>query len=197
MRRLSALFIAAFFAVASVVASAANPQVELDTSAGTIKLELFPEAAPKTVENFLKYVNAGHYNGTQFHRVIKGFMIQGGGYDNEFRERPTRPPIPSEAEQSVKAGLSNKPGTVAMARTSDPNSAASQFFINVADNKRLDFRSADAQGYGYTVFGKVVSGMDVVEKIAQSPTGAAGPFRSDVPSQRVIIKSARVVTPAG
>jgi peptidyl-prolyl cis-trans isomerase A (cyclophilin A)/peptidyl-prolyl cis-trans isomerase B (cyclophilin B) len=195
MRRLSALFIAAFFAVASVVASAANPQVELDTSAGTIKLELFPEAAPKTVENFLKYVNAGHYNGTQFHRVIKGFMIQGGGYDNEFRERPTRPPIPIEAEQSVKAGLSNKPGTVAMARTSDPNSAASQFFINVADNKRLDFRSADAQGYGYTVFGKVVSGMDVVEKIAQSPTGAAGPFRSDVPSQRVIIKSARVVTP--
>lgn len=195
MRRLSALFIAAFFAVASVVAAAANPQVELDTSAGTIKLELFPEAAPKTVENFLKYVNAGHYNGTQFHRVIKGFMIQGGGYDNEFRERPTRPPIPIEAEQSVKAGLSNKPGTVAMARTSDPNSASSQFFINVADNKRLDFRSADAQGYGYTVFGKVVSGMDVVEKIAQSPTGAAGPFRSDVPNQRVIIKSARVVTP--
>ena len=195
MRRLSALIIAAFFALAAVVASAANPQVELDTSAGTIKLELFPEAAPKTVDNFLKYVNAGHYNGTQFHRVIKGFMIQGGGYDNEFRERPTRPPIPIEAEQSVKAGLSNKPGTVAMARTSDPNSASSQFFINVADNKRLDFRSADAQGYGYTVFGKVVSGMDVVEKIAESPTGAAGPFRSDVPNQRVIIKSARVVTP--
>lgn len=195
MRRLSALLIAAFFALASVVASAANPQVELDTSAGTIKLELFPEAAPKTVDNFLKYVNAGHYNGTQFHRVIKGFMIQGGGYDNEFRERPTRPPIPIEAEQSVKAGLSNTPGTVAMARTSDPNSASSQFFINVADNKRLDFRSADAQGYGYTVFGKVVSGMDVVEKIAQSPTGAAGPFRSDVPNQRVVIKSARVVTP--
>ena len=195
MRRLSALVLAAFFAVASVVATAANPQVELDTSAGTIKLELFPEAAPKTVDNFLKYVSAGHYNGTQFHRVIKGFMIQGGGYDNEFRERPTRPPIPIEAEQSVKAGLSNKPGTVAMARTSDPNSASSQFFINVADNKRLDFRSADAQGYGYTVFGKVVSGMDVVEKIAQSPTGAAGPFRSDVPNQRVIIKSARVVTP--
>ena len=195
MRRLSALIIAAFFALAGVVASAANPQVEVDTSVGTIKLELFPEAAPKTVDNFLKYVNAGHYNGTQFHRVIKGFMIQGGGYDNEFRERPTRPPIPIEAEQSVKAGLSNKPGTVAMARTSDPNSASSQFFINVADNKRLDFRSADAQGYGYTVFGKVVSGMDVVEKIAQSPTGAAGPFRSDVPNQRVIIKSARVVTP--
>ena len=178
-------------------ALAANPQVELDTSAGTIKVELYPDAAPKTVENFLKYVQAGHYNGTQFHRVIKGFMIQGGGYDAEFRERPTRPPIPIESEQSVKAGLSNTPGTLAMARTGDPNSASSQFFINVADNKRLDFRSADTQGYGYTVFGKVVSGMDVVNRIAQAPTGAGGRFPTDVPVERVVIKSARVVTPAG
>ena len=176
---------------------AANPQVEFDTSAGTIKAELYPDAAPKTVENFLKYVQAGHYNGTQFHRVIKGFMIQGGGYDAEFRERPTRPPIPIESEQSVKAGLSNTPGTLAMARTGDPNSASSQFFINVADNKRLDFRSADTQGYGYTVFGKVVSGMDVVNRIAQAPTGAGGRFPTDVPVERVVIKSARVVTPAG
>ena len=183
--------------IVAAPAFAANPQVEFDTSAGTIKAELYPDAAPKTVENFLKYVQAGHYNGTQFHRVIKGFMIQGGGYDAEFRERPTRPPIPIESEQSVKAGLSNTPGTLAMARTGDPNSASSQFFINVADNKRLDFQSADTQGYGYTVFGKVVSGMDVVNRIAQAPTGAGGRFPTDVPVERVVIKSARVVTPAG
>ena len=197
MQRLQSLLLALAFAIASTVAAGANPQVELDTTAGQIKIQLYPDAAPKTVENFLKYVNAGHYSGTQFHRVIKGFMIQGGGYDAEFRERPTRPPIAIESEQSVKAGLSNTPGTVAMARTGDPNSATAQFFINVADNKRLDFRSADAQGYGYTVFGKVVSGMDVVEKIAGAPTGAAGPFRSDVPTERVVIKSARVVGQGG
>jgi peptidyl-prolyl cis-trans isomerase A (cyclophilin A) len=174
-------------------ALAANPQVELDTSAGVIKLELYPDAAPKTVENFLAYVKAGHYNGTQFHRVIKGFMIQGGGYNADFWQKPTRPPIPIEADKSVKAGLSNVPGTVAMARTGDPNSATSQFFINVADNKRLDFRSPDAQGYGYTVFGKVVSGMEVVNKIATMPTGAAGPFASDVPNERVMIKAAKLL----
>ncbi len=174
-------------------ALAANPQVELDTSAGTIKLELYPEAAPKTVENFLAYVNAKHYDGTQFHRVIKGFMIQGGGYNADFWQKPTRPPVPIESEQSVKAGLSNVPGTVAMARTGDPNSATSQFFINVANNKRLDFRSPDPQGYGYTVFGKVVSGMDVVDKIATARTGPGGSFPTDVPVERVIIKSARVL----
>jgi peptidyl-prolyl cis-trans isomerase A (cyclophilin A) len=174
-------------------ALAANPQVELDTSAGVIKLELYPDAAPKTVENFLAYVKSGHYNGTQFHRVIKGFMIQGGGYNADFWQKPTRPPIPIEADKSVKAGLSNVPGSVAMARTGDPNSATSQFFINVADNKRLDFRSPDAQGYGYTVFGKVVSGMEVVNKIATMPTGAAGPFASDVPNERVMIKAAKLL----
>jgi peptidyl-prolyl cis-trans isomerase A (cyclophilin A)/peptidyl-prolyl cis-trans isomerase B (cyclophilin B) len=195
MRYLSFLAGVALALVAGV-ALAANPQVEIETTAGTIKLELYPDAAPKTVENFLKYVKAGHYTGTQFHRVIKGFMIQGGGYDAEFRERPTRPPVPIEAEQSVKAGLSNKPGMVAMARTGDPNSAAAQFFINVGDNKRLDFRSADAQGYGYTVFGKVIGGMDVVDRIAKAPTGAGGPFRTDVPVERVVIKAARIVTPA-
>jgi len=195
MRRLL-LLCAAVSMFAAAPAFAANPQVELETTAGTIKLELYPEAAPKTVENFLKYVNSGHYAGTQFHRVIKGFMIQGGGYDDEYRQRPTRPPVPIESEQSVKAGLSNKPGTVAMARTSDPNSAAAQFFINVGDNKRLDFRSADPQGYGYTVFGKVIAGMDVVDKIAKGATGAGGPFPTDVPKEHVIIKSARVVTPA-
>ena len=187
------LLIAIALGLAAGPAVAANPQVELDTTGGAIRIELFPDAAPKTVDNFLKYVNAGHYNGTQFHRVIKGFMIQGGGYDAEFREKPTRPPIAIESEQSVKAGLSNTPGTVAMARTGDPNSATSQFFINVADNKRLDFRSADAQGYGYTVFGKVVAGMDVVNRIAQAPTGAGGRFPTDVPVERVVIKSARVL----
>jgi peptidyl-prolyl cis-trans isomerase A (cyclophilin A)/peptidyl-prolyl cis-trans isomerase B (cyclophilin B) len=194
MRRLSFLFLVAL-GLAAGPASAANPQVEFETTAGTIRMELYPDAAPKTVENFLTYVRAGHYTGTQFHRVIKGFMVQGGGFDSEFRQKPTRPPIEIEAEQSVKAGLSNVPGTVAMARTGNPNSATSQFFINVADNKRLDFKSADAQGYGYTAFGKVVTGMDVVEKIAKAPTGAGGPFPTDVPVERVIVKSARVVTP--
>ena len=193
MRRLWSLAVV-FVALAAGPALAANPQVEIDTTAGTIKLELYPDATPKTVENFLKYVNAGQYNGTQFHRVIKGFMIQGGGYDAEFRERPTRPPVQIESEQSVKAGLSNKPGTVAMARTGDPNSATSQFFINVGDNKRLDFKSADPQGYGYTVFGKVIAGMDVVDKIGKGATGAGGRFPTDVPVERVVIKSARVVT---
>ncbi|HEX6138070.1 MAG TPA: peptidylprolyl isomerase [Casimicrobiaceae bacterium] len=195
MRRL-VLVPALALGLCAAPAFAVNPQVELDTSAGTIKLELYPEAAPKTVENFLAYVKAGHYDGTQFHRVIKSFMIQGGGYDAQFQQKPTRPPVPIESEQSLKAGLSNVPGTVAMARTGNPNSATSQFFINVANNKRLDFRSPDAQGYGYTVFGKVVSGMDVVDKIANAPTGPGGIFPTDVPVERVIIKSARIV-PAG
>jgi cyclophilin family peptidyl-prolyl cis-trans isomerase len=174
-------------------AAAANPQVEFDTTAGKIRVELFPDAAPKTVANFLDYVKAKHYDGTQFHRVISGFMIQGGGYTADFQQKPTKPPIPIEAEQSSKAGLLNVPGTLAMARTGDPNSATAQFFINVNDNKALNFRSPDARGYGYTVFGKVVSGMDVVDKIAKAPTGAAGPFATDVPNERVIITKATVV----
>jgi cyclophilin family peptidyl-prolyl cis-trans isomerase len=189
---------AAVFALASAVALAANPQVELDTTAGVIRIELFPDAAPKTVANFLDYVKNGHYVGTQFHRVIDGFMIQGGGFTADFKEKPTKPPIPIESESSSKAGLSNVPGTVSMARTGDPNSATAQFFINVADNKRLDFRSADPAGYGYTVFGKVVQGMDIVSKIAKAPKGATGPVPpginpSDVPTTQVVIKSAKVV----
>ena len=190
-----ALFSIALLA-ASGVAAAANPQVELDTTAGKIVLELYPDAAPKTVANFLEYVKAKTYDGTQFHRVIPGFMIQGGGYTDDYSQRPTRAPIPIESEQSKKAGLSNAPGTVAMARTGEPNSATNQFFINVADNKRLDFRSADVAGYGYTVFGKVVSGMDVVDKIAKTPTGPGGQFPTDVPKEHVIIKSAKIVEAA-
>ena len=171
----------------------ANPQVELDTTAGKIRIELYPDAAPKTVANFLDYVKSGHFNGLIFHRVIDGFMIQGGGYGPDYAQRPTKPPIPIESESSVKAGLSNVPGTIAMARTGDPNSASSQFFINVADNKRLDFKSPTPQGYGYTTFGKVVDGMDVVNKIAKTPTGPGGPFPTDAPKTQIVITSAKIV----
>ena len=192
------VFIAAAFALATTTALAANPQVELDTTAGVIKIELYPDAAPKTVANFLDYVKSGHYNGTQFHRVIDGFMIQGGGFTTDFKEKPTKPPIPIESESSSKAGLKNVPGTVAMARTGDPNSATSQFFINVNDNARLNFTAATPQGYGYTVFGKVVDGMDVVTKIAKAPKGATGQVApginpGDVPATLVVIKSAKVI----
>ena len=194
MHRRTAIFaIAALGFCAALPAYAANPQVDLDTTAGRIRLELDPAAAPKTVENFLAYVNAKFYDGTQFHRVIPGFMIQGGGFTAEFRQKPTRPPIQNEAEQSSKAGLLNVPGTIAMARTGDPHSATAQFFINVADNKSLNFRAPTPQGYGYVVFGKVIEGMDVVNKIAKAPTGPGGPFGKDVPAERVVIKSATVV----
>ena len=194
--RIATLAFAALASLAAAgIAAAANPQVELDTTQGRIRIELFPDAAPKTVANFLQYVKDGFYSGTQFHRVIPGFMVQGGGLSADFKEKPTRAPVPIESEQSVKAGLSNVIGSVAMARTGDPHSATAQFFINVADNKRLDFQSADARGYGYTVFGKVVGGMDVVNKIAAAPTGPGGPFPKDVPQQRVVINSAKVVTP--
>ena len=185
---------AALFALASTAVLAANPQVELDTTQGKIRIELYPDAAPKTVANFLQYVKDGFYSGTQFHRVIPGFMVQGGGYGADYKEKPTRAPVPIESEQSVKAGLSNGIGTVAMARTGDPNSASAQFFINIANNKRLDFTAPTPRGYGYTVFGKVVEGMDVVNKIAAAPTGPGGPFPTDVPREKVLINSAKVVT---
>jgi cyclophilin family peptidyl-prolyl cis-trans isomerase len=190
--------VATAIACVTSFASAANPQVELDTTAGIIKIELYPEAAPKTVANFLDYVKSGHYVGTQFHRVIDGFMVQGGGYTADFKEKPTKPPIPIESESSKKAGLSNVPGAVSMARTGDPNSATAQFFVNVANNARLDFRSADQAGYGYTVFGKVVDGMDIVNKVAKGPKGATGAVPpginpADVPSTQVVIKGAKVI----
>jgi cyclophilin family peptidyl-prolyl cis-trans isomerase len=168
-------------------ALAANPQVDLKTSLGTIRLELFPEKAPKTVENFLQYVKDGHYNGTIFHRVIDGFMIQGGGFDKSMRQKPTRAPIPNEA----KNGLKNDLGTVAMARTSAPHSASSQFFINVKNNDFLNAASAQ-DGWGYAVFAKVVSGMDVVMKISKVQTGNAGGM-GDVPREAIVIESAALV----
>ena len=194
-RHIITVAVAAIGLAAGFQAQAANPQVDLDTTAGKIRIELDPAAAPKTVENFLAYVNAKFYDGTQLHRVIKGFMIQGGGFTADFKQKPTRPPIKNEAEQSSKAGLANVPGTIAMARTGDPNSATAQFFINVNDNKSLNFREPTPQGYGYVVFGKVAQGMDVVNKIATTPTGSGGPFPGDVPVERVIINSATVVTP--
>ena len=193
MRRLFLIAAATMAIALATPALAANPQVEFDTTAGKIRVELYPDAAPATVVNFLDYVKAKHFDGTQFHRVIPGFMIQGGGFTADFQQKPTKKPVVNEAELSSKAGLLNVPGTISMARTSDPNSATAQFFINVNDNKSLNFRSPDPAGIGYTVFGKVVSGMDVVDKIAKTPTGAGGPFRTDVPVEKVIINKAYVV----
>jgi peptidyl-prolyl cis-trans isomerase A (cyclophilin A)/peptidyl-prolyl cis-trans isomerase B (cyclophilin B) len=183
------LFSLAF--VVSVAAHAANPQVEVRTNMGSIVIELEPDKAPQTVENFLQYVKSGQYDGTIFHRVIPGFMVQGGGMTPDMREKPTRSPIKNEASN----GLHNTVGTVAMARTSDPQSATAQFFINIADNAFLDFRGPTPQGYGYAVFGKVVKGMDVVNRIAGVQTGMKGPH-SDVPVKPVVIEHAQIVSGA-
>ena len=172
----------------SLNAWAAKPQVELKTTMGTIVVELDPEKAPQTVENFLQYVKDGHYNGTIFHRVIPGFMIQGGGFGPDMREKPARAPIKNEAGN----GLRNALGTVAMARTAAPHSASAQFFINVEDNASLDFRSPTQQGYGYAVFGKVTKGMDVVNRIVKVPTGDKPPH-SNVPLKPVVIERAQLL----
>ena len=166
------------------------PEVVLHTSQGDITLELYPDKSPKSVANFLKYVRDGFYDGTVFHRVIDGYLIQGGLYTRQLTAKRTRAPVPAEADN----GLSNLRGTIAVARGADPNSGTSQFFINLVDNRRLDFTS-DQSGltWGYTVFGKVIKGMDVVDKIAKLPTHAQGPFAGDVPKPLVIIESARVV----
>ena len=194
------------------------PRVALETNLGTIVIELAPEHAPKTVANFLRYVNDGHYNGTIFHRVIPNFMAQAGGFDAQMREKPTRPPVEHEGRQAMQAGLRNQIGTIAMARTNDPQSATAQFFINVANNDFLDpvlippgdpvpefvhrgrtYRNVpraqllnSPQLFGYTVFGRVVSGMDVVQRLVQIPTGSGGPFPTDVPKQTVTILKASV-----
>ncbi|MGH8457423.1 MAG: peptidylprolyl isomerase [Stenotrophobium sp.] len=171
-------------------ANAAEPvRVLMETSMGNITLELDHDKAPKSVDNFIEYVKAKYYDGLVFHRVIKGFMIQGGGYDENSRPRKTRASIANEASN----GLKNLRGTIAMARTSDPNSATSQFFINHADNGFLDYPGSD--GYGYTVFGKVVDGMDVVDKIANTPTGNLPPFGRDVPLTPVFIKHVSLLEP--
>ncbi|MBI1355394.1 MAG: peptidyl-prolyl cis-trans isomerase [Acidobacteria bacterium] len=169
------------------MAEETNPRVVMETSKGAITLELDPAKAPKTVANFLSYVDAEHYDGTIFHRVISNFMIQGGGFDERMMERETGDPIENEADN----GLSNEKGTIAMARTSDPHSATAQFFINATDtNDFLDHTSKTPRGWGYCVFGKVVDGLDVVDSIRQVKTGRRG-MHDDVPSEPVVIKTAR------
>lgn len=169
-----------------------SPKVRLQTSMGDIVLELDSVKAPKSVENFLSYVNEGFYNGTVFHRVIDGFMIQGGGFTEDLQRKPTKAPIENEADN----GLKNDRGTIAMARTNNPNSATAQFFINVVNNDFLNFRNKSVRGWGYAVFGKVIEGMDVVDKIRKTPTGPSGPFRQDVPKIPVVIQSASVIASA-
>ncbi|MDR2155009.1 MAG: peptidylprolyl isomerase [Burkholderiaceae bacterium] len=210
---------AAIALLAALPAHAADPRVKFVTSDGDFVIELYPDKAPKTVENFLQYVKDKHYDGTIFHRVIKDFMIQGGGYGKDYKEKPTRAPVIHEGRESVAKGLRNSVGMVAMARTSDPHSATAQFFINVVDNKSLDpviipqgdpvpkleymgqtYENVSRQDlvnhpqlFGYTVFGKVISGMDTVEKIRNEPTGPGGPFPTDAPKKQVLIESAQLV----
>lgn len=163
------------------------PTVLLETSMGDIVIELDPDLAPKTVANFLQYIDGGHYTGTVFHRVIPKFMAQGGGFDTSYQKKPAGPAIENEASPRAK----NVRGTVAMARTNDPHSATAQFFVNVADNAFLDHQSKSPDGWGYAVFGKVTQGMDVVEKIVGVRTGAQGSFSKDAPIEPVVISTAR------
>jgi len=203
-----------------IVAAQDAPRVRFATTAGDFVIELYPDKAPKTVENFLQYVKDKHYDGTIFHRVIDNFMVQGGGFDGQYAQKPTRPPVRHEGQEALaKGGPRNVIGTVAMARTGDPHSASSQFFVNVKDNAFLDptvippgdpVPRFEYQGrvyenqpraalerapqlFGYTVFGKVVSGMDVINKIKSMPTGPGGPLPSDVPKTPVVITSATPV----
>jgi peptidyl-prolyl cis-trans isomerase A (cyclophilin A) len=217
-RAIASLLALAFAGPAAFAADA--PRVKFSTTAGDIVVEVWPDKAPKTVENFLQYVKDKHYDGTIFHRVIDNFMIQGGGFDMGYAQKPTRAPVAHEGREALaKGGSRNLVGTLAMARTNDPNSATAQFFINVKDNAFLDptvippgdpVPKFEYQGrvyenvpraqlvnspqlFGYTVFGKVVSGMDVVNKIKAVPTGAAGPLPSDVPKTPVVINTATLV----
>ena len=170
-------------------AADAKPRVRLETSKGVIVIELEAGKAPVTVANFVDYVRSGYYDGMIFHRVIKGFMIQGGGVNANFAPKATRPPIKNEAGN----GLSNLRGTIAMARTGEVNSATGQFFINLVDNIGLDHRNETAEGFGYCVFGRVAQGMETVDAIAAIPTGPAGPFAKDVPKETVTIVKATVL----
>jgi cyclophilin family peptidyl-prolyl cis-trans isomerase len=168
----------------STGALATNPHVKMRTNLGEIVLELYPDKAPKTVANFLHYVGNGHYNGTVFHRTIQQFVIQGGGFTPDFQYKPTLAPVPNEAAN----GLRNEPGTLAMARAYDPDSATAQFFINLDDNKFLNHHRPHPDYYGYCVFGKVIKGMDVAKKIGALPTASGGPFTTDVPVEPVVIE---------
>jgi len=188
VKRILAAF-AALMIMGSLSASAAdNPRVKFTTNFGSFTVELYPDKAPITVKNFLMYVNSGYYNGTIFHRVIKGFMIQGGGLEPGLKDKNSRDPIKNEADN----GLRNDTGTIAMARTSDPHSATDQFFVNTHDNDFLNFQARNAKGWGYTVFGKVIEGMDTVNKIEFTPTYKDGP-KQDVPIKDVIIEKAEVL----
>jgi cyclophilin family peptidyl-prolyl cis-trans isomerase len=187
MKRL--IFTAALLSVIPTLTLAGeNSMVRCKTSLGDIVLELDAEKAPNTVANFLEYVKDGFYDGTIFHRVIDNFMIQGGGFTQDYKQKKTRDPIQNEAAN----GLKNVKGSIAMARTGDPHSATAQFFINVADNGFLDHTAPSGQGWGYAVFGKVVEGMDVVDKIKGTATGAAGPFSQDAPQTPVVIERCSV-----
>jgi len=200
-------------------AAAADPRVQFVTSDGDFVIEVYPDKAPKTVANFLQYVKDKHYDGTIFHRVIKGFMVQGGGFDKDYKEKPTRGSVIHEGRQALAKGLKNEVGSVAMARTNDPHSATAQFFVNVVNNNFLDpvlippgdpvpkfeYRGQTYENvpranlehhpqlYGYTVFGKVIEGMDTIEKIRNEPTGKGGPFPTDVPQKQVVIESATLL----
>lgn len=192
IKKLLALFAIFPFAAVSPAGMskepAPNPRVRMTTSMGVIELELAADKAPQTVKNFLSYVERGHYNGVIFHRVIPGFMIQGGGFLPGMKEKPTGTPIKNEADN----GLKNAVGSIAMARTSDPHSASAQFFINTVDNAGLNHRGKTDQGWGYAVFGKVTKGMDVVKKIESAPTGTVSHFQ-DVPKKDVIIEKMEMI----
>ena len=190
-RTLQVVIFVLMFAV-STMASAAGQLVKFQTNLGDIVIELNQEKAPQSAANFLGYVNDGFYNGTIFHRVIDGFMIQGGGFTDNFQKKGTKAPIQNEANN----GLKNDRGTVAMARTNAPHSATAQFFINVVNNDFLNYRASTSRDWGYTVFGKVVQGMDIVDKIRKIPTGPGGPFPKDVPQAPVVIESATVMQAA-
>ena len=171
-------------------AAPANPVIEMVTDMGTVKIELYADKAPKTVENFLQYARDKFYDGTVFHRVIPGFMVQGGGFTPDMEQRKTRDPIANEAQN----GLKNETGTLAMARTSNPHSATAQFFINVANNDFLNFTGPTQQGFGYAVFARVTEGMDVINKIVATPTGNRSGHQN-VPLKPIVIKSVRIIPP--